>query len=339
MSFWTNVMNPIYFPFTYVSKSVFRVVSACFKKIDVYQPSGQEVPENMQQWAKSGALDIHIPVKGEEDTLDILCKSYRDWGDLHNGPGVSFFKTQADVVPFFDETFTSQIRAAIQKSDAGPAEKESSSLLNARLFLRLAQDLDRQQFEIADNMHVFETMEQDLLKRLKGEEEDVLKIGFGNDTAKAGVSNVDSGDYMIKERIEAWARLAQHDTERSGIFITTSRSAFEYLLDRSPGAEKVLDLNSIPLYENISEEMKIWQDSLIHHLGLVLENDDPASQASFVGPPLCEGCDTKVSLMLYRVPGKVQHEFFARCVENGLHKTGEKDERSVFKNTLIGFVG
>lgn len=332
-------MNPIYFPFTYVSKSVFSAVSACFKKIDIYQPSGQKVPENMQKWAKSGALDIHIPVKGEEDTLDTLCKAYRDWGDLHKGPGISFFKTQADVVPFFDETFTSQIRADIEKKDAVPVEQELNPLLNARIFLRLAQDLDSQHFEIAEDIHSFETMEQDLLKGLKGEDEDILKIGFGNDTAKTGASIVDSGDYMIKERIEAWVRLAQHDRERSGIFITTSRSAFEYLLDRAPGAEKVLDLNSIPLYENISEEMKIWQDSLMQHLDLVLKNTDPASQASLVEMPPYEGCDAKVSLMLYRVLGKAPHEFFAHFVEDELHKTREKDERSVFENTLIGLVG
>jgi hypothetical protein len=32
----------------------------------VYQVSSQKVPEKMQEWCKSGTLDIRIPVEGDE---------------------------------------------------------------------------------------------------------------------------------------------------------------------------------------------------------------------------------------------------------------------------------
>lgn len=331
-------MNPIYFPFTYVSKPAFRAISACFKKIDVYQPSSQKVPDNMEKWYKNGVLDIHIPVKDEEDILDKLCKEYKDWGNLHNGPGLSFFKTQADTIPFFDETFPSQIKADIQKKHVIPVEEKPNPLLAARMFLRFAQDFDIQHFEMEEDIQAFEKMREDLLKNLKGESEDILlKSAFGNNMAEPFV--LDSGDHMIKERIEAWIRLVQHDSERSGIFITTNRSAFDYLLEEESGSEMLLDLNSIPLYENISEETRIWQSRLIEYLDLVLKNTGPASNENFVETPDCKGCDTKVSLKLYLVPGRSPHEFFSRFVENKPHRTELTSERRVFKNTLIGLVG
>ncbi|MBW2010195.1 MAG: hypothetical protein JRI32_00715 [Deltaproteobacteria bacterium] len=162
-------MNPIYFPFTYVSKPAFRAISACFKKIDVYQPSSQKVPDNMEKWSKSGLLDIHIPVKGEEDILDKLCKEYKDWGNLHNGPGISFFKTQTDTVPFFDETFPSQIKADIQKKHPIPVEEKPDPLLAARIFLRFAQDFDIQHFEMEEDIQAFEKMREDLLENAVSE--------------------------------------------------------------------------------------------------------------------------------------------------------------------------
>ncbi|MBW2010194.1 MAG: hypothetical protein JRI32_00710 [Deltaproteobacteria bacterium] len=144
---------------------------------------------------------------------------------------------------------------------------------------------------------------------------------------------------MIKERIESWIRLMHHDKERSGIFITTNRSALEYLLDEESGFEMVLDLNSIPLYENISEETKIWQSRLIEYLDLVLRNTGPASNKNLLETPACKGCDTKVSLKLYLVPGRSPHDFFSRFVENKLHRNELTTERGVLKNTLIGLVG
>ncbi|MBW2011678.1 MAG: hypothetical protein JRI32_08600 [Deltaproteobacteria bacterium] len=144
---------------------------------------------------------------------------------------------------------------------------------------------------------------------------------------------------MIKERIESWIRLMHHDKERSEIFITTNRSALEYLLDEESGVEMVLDLNSIPLYENISEEIQIWQSRLIEYLELVLKNTAPLSNENLLEMPICKGCDTKVSLKIYRVPGRSPHEFFSRFVENKPHRSELTSERRGGKNTLIGLVG
>ena len=78
-------MKPIYFPFTYISEPVVEATGVCFKQLVVYQPSNQKVPEKMQKWAKSGILDIRVPVKSDEKELDAALRDYKTWVNIHQG--------------------------------------------------------------------------------------------------------------------------------------------------------------------------------------------------------------------------------------------------------------
>jgi hypothetical protein len=122
----------------------------------------------MQKWAESGGLDIRVPVKEDEERMDSILRDYRDWLNLHQGGDVAFLKTLKDAIPYFDETSTSRIRSDIRKkaegprSDKEPAIEKNDVLLQARLFLLAAQELDVQNFSIIREIRQFEEMEQDL---------------------------------------------------------------------------------------------------------------------------------------------------------------------------------
>ena len=107
-------MKPIYFPFTFISEPIVEALSACFKQTVVYQVSSQKVPEKMQEWSKSGTLDIRIPVEGDEKKLDKILNDYRAWINLNQGSEIAFLKTQVDKIPIFDETYSSKIRDDIK---------------------------------------------------------------------------------------------------------------------------------------------------------------------------------------------------------------------------------
>jgi hypothetical protein len=170
-------MKPIYFPFTYISEKVLGAVSAFFKQIIVYQPSSLNIPESTQKQANSGLLEIRIPAKGDENKIDNILKDYKSWANIHQGSEMAFFKTKPDIIPFFGESSTSQIKAAIKKEKQKQQnEKKQDSLLNAKIFLHIAQEFDMQNWEINKELQLSEEKTLNLIDNLKGEDEDELSF-------------------------------------------------------------------------------------------------------------------------------------------------------------------
>jgi hypothetical protein len=302
----------------------------------VYQISSIKISDEMQQWGKNSILDIRIPVKYDRDKLDAILKQYRSWANSHQGSEMAFLKARADKIPFFDETSTGQIMADIkakgERQNRSP--KKPDLLLNAALFLHLAQEYDMQHLTLTQDLRTIEAMEQDFMKDLKGE-------NHANDeeiVLEKTLEVYDPGHYMPKERINAWARIMKQDQQGSGLYVTTSRSVFEFLTDSTPEAELVDVLDAIPLVDNEVEELETWRDGLMKQLEMLAAIVWLGKTDRITIAPQIPGCETTVSLTLYIVPGKTPHEFFARYVEND--SFGVKDKHNVikFKNTLIGFI-
>ena len=136
-------MKPVYFPFTYINDTVARDLYACFGQITVYQPGAHNIPENMQRLANEGLLDLKVPVSGDEAKLEALIKEYKEWGELHQKSDTAFLKAIGERIPFFDDTFSTQLASQIKKiRDENYSKEKPDILFNARLFLCLAQDYD-----------------------------------------------------------------------------------------------------------------------------------------------------------------------------------------------------
>jgi len=329
-------MKPIYFPFTYISEPVLEVLSAFFKQIVVYQPSNLKIPESMQKQADSDLLEICVPVKGDENKIDNILKDYKNWANIHQGSEMAFFKTKPDIIPFFDESSTSQIKADIKKKKQKQQnEKKQDSLLNARIFLHIAQEFDMQNWEINKALQLSEEKTLDLLDNLKGEDEDELSFKE-NDREKALKTDCQN-DYMTPDRIIAWTHLLQYDQDMSNLFITNSRSAIEHLVEKTPEAKIVLSIDSIVLTNSRDKKTEKWQKSLIKQLELLLENSLPASENIKIKSPFDKDDGKKVSLTLYLIPGESPYEFFTR---SAWYNTPVKkiNKEAGFNNTLIGFV-
>ncbi len=329
-------MKPVYFPFTFISKPVCQALAACFRQTAVYQISSIKIPDEMQNWGKSGILDIRIPVKYDGDKLDAILKQYRSWANSHQGSEIAFLKSRAEERPFLDETSTRQITADI-KSKGGRqnrSQEKPDPLLNAGLFLHLAQEYDMQNLALSQDLQAIEAIEQDFMKDLKGENQALDEETAPEKTLEAH----DPGHYMTKERIHAWTRLMQQDQQDSGLFVTTSKSVFETLIDSAPEAELVGVLDAIPVVENRIEALERWQDELMKHLEMLTTIVWLAKTDSIIDAPEIPGCEIKASLTLYIVPGKTPHEFFDRCVEDDSFGAKDKITGPKLKNTLLGLI-
>jgi hypothetical protein len=329
-------MKPIYFPFTFMTKPVCQTLAACFRQTAVYQISSIKIPDEMQQLEKSGILDIRIPVKYDGDKLDAIVKQYRSWANLHQGSEIAFLKSRTDKIPFFDEDSTRQITADIKSKEGrqNRSQEKPDPLLNAGLFLHLAQEYDMQNLTLTEDLQAVEAMEQDFMKDLKGDNH-----ALDEEIALEKTLEVhDPGHYMTKERVHAWTRIMQQDQEGSGFFVTTSKSVFEFLIDSTPEAELVGVLDAIPVVDNAVEALETWRDELMKHLEMLATVVWIAKTDPIITAPEIPGCETTVSLTLYIVPGNTPHEFFARCVENDSIGVKDKIAGSKLKNTLLGLI-
>ncbi|MBN1932924.1 MAG: hypothetical protein JW786_15075 [Desulfobacterales bacterium] len=331
-------MNPIYFPFTYISEPVADALFSCFNKIVLYQPSGLHIPANIKRWAEKGFLHIRIPIKGDEEKLDAVLKDYKVWANLHQGEDIAFFKTQGNRIPFFDELSVSQIQADIkqkkQKNSADP-------LFDARIFLDIAQEFDRQNLEINHDLFLLNQMEKNLIKNLKGED-----AAFDSEVTEFERLELnDPGDYMTSKRIQAWARLFQHDSEMSDLFVTSSRTVKEYLFDKAPEAKIIFRVDSIPVYKRCSEpseKMDNWRDSLMKYIERLSKEDQIVPEDTFECNSFNEDrklSHAKVSFTLYIIPAQDPCCFFNRYIQRGLSSTKEKKVGLKIRNTLIGVIG
>ena len=328
-------MKPIYFPFTYIPKSVGKTLSACFRQTAVYQISGTKIPEDMQELSRDGILDIRIPEEVNGEFLDKVLKDYRNWINTHQGMETAVLKTMADEIPFFDENASSQIRADLKKTGKQTlAEKKPDLLFYAKLFLHIAQEFDLQKKILDQDLMDIEAMEDDFMKDLKGEDDDDQFRA----TLRMVLEKDDPGHYMTTERINSWASLLLQDPQTSGLFITTSRAVLEHLIDIVPEAEKAICFDAIPMDVDKDETLSNWQDNLMETAEMLATHSWPASMDDVASPPKVPGKETNVALTIYIVPNKTPYECFADCVETDAFQTDSTKTSTRFKNTLIGLI-
>ena len=342
-------MKPIYFPFTYISKPVAEALHDCFGKTIVYHPSSKSIPEEIYMLAERGVVDIRIfekPEKKDAEKLSAILKEYHAWANLHRGSRgiqLDFFKAGKNKIPFFDDTSSSQIKADIKDiRGENRIRKEPDPVFNARIFLSIAQNYDMQNDKIVQDMTSVETAQRDLIKTLKGEDE--ISPGVLGFSDEFKIDHFADYDHMIPERIEAWVLLIYHDLmqsrdEKSGLFVTNSRQAIDYLLEKTSETENVFSIDALPMVENPVDKTAKWPKDLMEYLEIVAKSSLPLRCDHFTIVPDALKCETKVSLSLYLVPGASPLEYFSRFISFDFNCSKIEKDRVKFKNTLIGYIG
>ena len=331
-------MKPICFPSTYVSDSVAQALTACFGQFIVYQPLSGKIPDQMRPWVEKGIMDIRVPEIKDQKELEAVVKNYLSWADLHfDGSGLKFpfLKTWTDAIPFFNATSTSQVVADIRMQVSGkPAAKAPEPLLAARLFLYFAQEFDRQNQEVVQDLKRHRQQETELLRQLKMED-DTLSAGFHLEET---LIPDDFADYMIADRLEAWTRILLTDTDISGIYITQIPAVFQYLLDKTPTAEKLVDLEGIPNCTDLMPELLSWQQKLVSDFAQIVEHKWSPTTVRFPDMPGFPAKGKTISLRVFLAVGENPRDFFSHCAQvqpSGLETPCAGDR---FKNTVIGLI-
>jgi len=331
-------MKPICFPFTYVSDSVAQALTACFGPFIVYQPLAGKIPEQMRPRVEKGIIDVRVPVTEDQTDLEAVVKNLLSWADIHfDGSGLKppFLEIWKDAIPLFNASSPSQIVADIKKKDHGKLVfRAPEPLLAARCFLYFAQEFDRQNQEVAQDLKRHRQQEAELIRQLKMED-DSLAAEFQKEEVQIPD---DSAGYMVLDRLEAWTRILLEDTDISGIFITHIPAVLKELLDRTPTAEKLLSLESIPICTARTVELTVWRQKLVSNLAHIVEHRWVPTSSRPSDQPGFPAAENTVSLSVYLVPDQIPRDFFSRCAQIEPPDRDASYPWGRFKNTLIGLI-
>ncbi len=107
------------------------------------------------------------------------------------------------------------------------------------------------------------------------------------------------------------------------------------MIDKIPGAKKIIDFDSIPMYEDGTKDQEKWKESLMEYLDNLANNAQPSSIDTILKPPFVNRYDKNVSFTLYFVPKGVPCNIFARCIDRDLPQIEKENKENNFTNTLL----
>jgi hypothetical protein len=337
-------MTPLYFPHTYLSRPVMEAVQACFSPVALYQPTALDIPPPLRDWEKTGQLELRVPVPAEEEKLASLLTDFRHWAAVHRdkrGIDPAYVKTRKDRWPFFDETSGAWILADIKRMNRTETPSYATRLLSARLLLCIAQEMDAQNDSLLTDLRRADEMERTLYRHMRGDEA-VSRQATGALRTATGAG----ADYMIKERIGAWALLAAEDAiqkgpDAAGIFITASRPVVEHLTESRPAAVKVFEAVDVPVDRGRPEIMDNWRRGLLERLIDLVHAEQAAEAADITNwppPPIAEGPADGATLRVYLFSGQSPGTFLRGSFSTSEESGAEGVRETRLKNTIVAWV-
>ena len=330
-------MKAVFFPFTFMHQSMLDVCCRFFKEIAVVQSAGDSIPRQMREWQAEGLLDIQVPDPDQGDIAAML-QNYQMWAANHQGMDISVYKADKQKVPFFDDTSIAQIKKDIRSAGTGDRTGSDSAasdlLLQARLFLQMAQGFDEQSFEIAWKLKDQEKKERNLFGGLRGE--GALPPTL-NHNGLASLSD-DTLNYMLYDRLCAWARVMLSLDMADNFFITSSRETVELAVDDLQNADVMIHKQTIPGFAGPVEAIKELKATFLSYLINLSRMSSNQFQENSVPPFSVENKDQRLTMELVTIFGISPHDFFSRFLQKGVPVHGGDNDNLSTKNTMLGLV-
>ncbi|MFW5936504.1 MAG: hypothetical protein ACOCS6_00450 [Desulfosalsimonas sp.] len=225
------------FPFTFVSEALACASHARFGPTVVYQPAAGQTPAAMEKLAADGRIVLRFPVQGDELRLVQLAGNYRDWGEVYQKDAAAFAKISD--TGFFHKEFAPEISTEIRRGPK-PEAPAPDPVFQARLFLFLAQEYDRQTTELHSELAATDRAEQEMFSRIRGGPGQSDRFSEGNTGASKNPVK-DPGAYMTESRLRAWHALMAADSDPPRLFVTPSRAVIEAVAEEDETLRKMDD--------------------------------------------------------------------------------------------------
>jgi hypothetical protein len=331
-------MKPLFFPYTFVSRQTALEVSAFFEKFLVFQPSEEPLPEEMQTLADGGLLDVQIPHTSNASRFKAVVNNFRRWGNQQRSSDeiqAAVLRSSTDPVPLYDDSSASRIvsdlRRQLGSSEAGDV---MSTMFEARVFLAFAQEFDREHQEIKVDLGDYKDQTRHLIASINAEGTSSVKEPL----SELEIRRSDSAEYMLIQRLQAWAKVYAQGPADTVILLTSSSAVLEHVSAQLPGVETVHEFTSAPVSVQKDESFTEWRKNLLLYLGELTQIQWPAAP----NPPP-DGFNLKndqanLSLSVHLIPDLAPRDFLARCISPSLTDTSGGAAPGTVRNTVIGLI-
>jgi hypothetical protein len=319
-------MKPVYFPNTYLSPAVAEAIQANFASVVAYQPVGGRLPEDMRRLAQRGFLDIVAPPSDDDHQVELLTREFEQWGRLHHGgaglhSAAHFGRFGAD--PLSNDHAPAVLVSEIKRRCAlTPAPGQEGPFMLARVFLHLAQQADLQAHQLKENLERFEKGHAELFETLTGE---TARPAEGCGWA-GGHGYEPSGDRLLKQRIEAWARLFLRHPYPTPVFISANAEAIDLLAERHPDMRRIIlsDVRQTPPATDLMSRLEI-----------LASGRAPAGEPLFEDKESVHPEDRAGAAVIHLVPDLSPLRLFAGLAASGGGGTETPAAAESWRHTLI----
>jgi hypothetical protein len=291
----------------------------------------------MNAWQAEGLLDVQTP-KSDQGNISAMLRNYQTWAANHQGGDISAYKVEPHKIPFFDDTSIAQIkkdiRAAGTGDEADPDLTASDLLLQARLFLQMAQGFDEQSFDIARNLRDQAEKERGLFDGLRGE--DALPP-VPNQSGPESISD-NSLNYMLDDRLGAWTRVMFSCDIIDNMFITNSREAIELVVDDFQNTDVSIHAQRVTAFTGDAEAIK-EQKAAFRSYCINLSRTSPSQFQEDSIPPFClENGEESLTMELVTIPGISPADCFSRFLLGHVKAPVNISGEMSIKNTMLGLI-
>ncbi len=236
------MIKKFFFPATFVTQRTVLAVNRRLGRFALYQPIMDQAPRMLAHLGETAAIELRHPVIGNETYLLELCRAYDRWGRIHQKDALRL--SQLAGSGFYNQDFAAEIRTEVLKRKNGvepEAGLKADPMINARMFLQLAQEFDLNEWEIRLSLENAESASKELFEQLRGEGLNTEESFGSGDPAASD----DPCAVMTESRIAAWALLARNDTSPPDLFVTDSRAVMDALTERLPALVRLLQTDKV----------------------------------------------------------------------------------------------
>ncbi|RTZ98326.1 MAG: hypothetical protein DSY89_09715 [Deltaproteobacteria bacterium] len=357
-------MIPIYFPFTDMPEPVADLLAAVFDQIIVLSPSEKAIDLSMAHQIRRGWLSVIAPFEDGDAALDKIVQSYRAWADLHGQDRLNRFVTQKLQASFSGEssafTLLDEIRERSQGvspdaekefrqgSDRGPGGEKKKpgttrhpdiDIQKSRVLLAIAQEYDRRNREIQQDLVSAASIEKNFLNALHATADGAMQ---GSPPSLVWPEGGEPS-YMLRERLAAWTCFLNQEAVSSyRIFVTTSEPVMTLLAQSLPSTEPLATINKIGINPMPGPDTppgadRRWQGKLAQWLADQAISVETVGSSAPPDPPAVQNGAPSISLKIYRTD-KSPRQWFQQAAGITSDIQTESDSRVTGPATVLVFV-
>lgn len=235
--------NPhvVLFPFTWIAEDRARKVSSWLgSPLMLLQTTGR-LCEDIARLERQGYVSPKCPVPEKDEALRLRIEGCRKWLEVHPQRQDMAFLKAAARLPSDGEAMSAHIRGEILRYHRHePPAETRDPLLDALVFLHLAEELDREHMAVEAELKRVEHLETAVFRKLIGEDAETDELSMAGLDGMISEGDTEEPDHP-GERLRSWALLALQEPDLPDVWLTTSRLVMESLIEAVPeiGERKV----------------------------------------------------------------------------------------------------